>query len=44
MHVLNQQGLDYNVLAKICLDIANGMEHLSSLHCVHRDLAARNCM
>uniref|UniRef100_A0A8C8STG3 Tyrosine-protein kinase Mer n=1 Tax=Pelusios castaneus TaxID=367368 RepID=A0A8C8STG3_9SAUR len=38
------QHLSLQTLLTFMVDIARGMEYLSSRHFIHRDLAARNCM
>lgn len=38
------QNLPLQTLVRFMVDIACGMEYLSSRNFIHRDLAARNCM
>ena len=40
----NDRILDHGDMSYITIQIAAGMEYLSSHHFVHRDLAARNCL
>ena len=40
----NERNLDHGDMSYISIQIAAGMEYLSSHHFVHRDLAARNCL
>ncbi|XP_067388913.1 tyrosine-protein kinase Mer isoform X2 [Emydura macquarii macquarii] len=41
---VGSQHVPLQTLLKFMVDIARGMEYLSSRHFLHRDLAARNCM
>ena len=43
MRPLPNSKVNVQLLTYMCLQIANGMRYLSSLHFIHRDLAARNC-
>lgn len=42
--ILPSQFVPLQTLLKFMVDIALGMEYLSSRQFLHRDLAARNCM
>lgn len=42
--ILPPQFVPLQTLVKFMVDIALGMEYLSSRQFLHRDLAARNCM